>query len=454
MELRPYQINIAQEACDLLHKYKIAYLAMMVRTGKTITALQAAKNYGVYSVLFITKKKAIESIENDYNELKPGYTLYITNYEQVQNINLDIKFDLVIVDEASCLGQFPTRAQRFEHVKNIARGLPIIFLSGTPTPEALPQIYHQLQVSTYSPYAEYKSFYAWAAKYVFVETLHFNGYPKNDYSMNSGQTVKELEKIKRKLLVTGDVTDFQKRIDAVHKEIADKKQLILDSFKHLVITFTQEEAGFNQVIQEEIIKVEMQQTTYALARKLINQRHHIGKDGQEVIADTAVKLMAKLQQIYSGTVLTEAGTPIIFDDYKVDFIKRHFAGRKIAIYYKYIAELTMLQNAYGERITFSPEEFNSNYDKVFVSQMQSGHMGINLSTADCLVMLNIDFSSTIYQQVRDRIQSKERQIAAMVYWIFAERGIEEKIYERVKNKQTYTKTYFLKDYKIKNERTI
>jgi hypothetical protein len=34
---------------------------------------------------------------------------------------------------------------------------------------------------------------------------------------------------------------------------------------------------------------------------------HIGKNGEEIIADTEVKFMQKLHQIYSGTVLPEEG---------------------------------------------------------------------------------------------------------------------------------------------------
>ena len=43
MQLRDYQTNISEQALSLLVDFKIAYLAMQVRTGKTITALNTAK---------------------------------------------------------------------------------------------------------------------------------------------------------------------------------------------------------------------------------------------------------------------------------------------------------------------------------------------------------------------------------------------------------------------------
>ncbi len=74
--------------------------------------------------------------------------------------------------------------------------------------------------------------------------------------------------------------------------------------------------------------------------------------------------------------------------------------------------------------------------------------GINLSTADALIMLNIDFSAVSYWQARARMQNKDREEASKVYWLFAEGGIEEKIYKAVKDKKDYTLSYFKNDYGI------
>ena len=51
MTLRDYQIDIARRGVDALRRYGIVYLAMEVRTGKTLTALQIAYEIGAKSVL-------------------------------------------------------------------------------------------------------------------------------------------------------------------------------------------------------------------------------------------------------------------------------------------------------------------------------------------------------------------------------------------------------------------
>ena len=70
MELRPYQDEIAKKATKILKECGFVYLSMEVRTGKTLTALETAYNFGAKKVLFITKKKAFSSIMSDYKERK------------------------------------------------------------------------------------------------------------------------------------------------------------------------------------------------------------------------------------------------------------------------------------------------------------------------------------------------------------------------------------------------
>lgn len=101
MELRDYQKQIATEGVEILKKHKILILAMQVRTGKTITALEVARQYGARKVLFVTKKKAIRSIESDWELFDPGFELTVINYESLHRIK-NKGFDLVIADESHC----------------------------------------------------------------------------------------------------------------------------------------------------------------------------------------------------------------------------------------------------------------------------------------------------------------------------------------------------------------
>lgn len=423
--LRDYQEDISTRAAAILHAYGIVYLSMQVRTGKTLTALATAEKSGARNVLFVTKKKAIGSIEGDDEKYDPSFTMTCTNYEQLYNImyaalhnSAPENYDLVILDEAHCISQYPKPAKRTKLLKQICAGKPIIYLSGTPTPESYSQLFHQFWVSSRSPFAAWPNFYKWAGEFVTVRSKYYFNREIKDYSN------------------------------------ADKSKIDLAT-NHLFISFTQEEAGFQQPVKEEILTVRMADSTYLLADYLRKHRVHVGRDGQEILADSEVKLMNKLHQIYSGTVIAEDKNGICFDHTKAQFIRDRFAGKKIGIFYKFREERASLIWTFGaDRLTEIPEEFNAGADKIFISQIQAGREGINLSSADCLVMLNIDFAAVSYWQARARLQDKNRTKEAVIYWVFAEGGIEQKIYERVLGKRDYTLAHFKRDYKIEKERKV
>jgi SNF2 family DNA or RNA helicase len=406
-QLRDYQEEISTNGANLLRLYGIAYLAMEVRTGKTLTALAICEKVQAQNVLFVTKKKAIPDIIKQASTFGTC-NVFVTNYEQLHHVKEP--FDVVIVDEAHSLGAFPTPSKRAKELKRICVGAKIIFLSGTPTPESYSQIYHQFWITNRSPFVVYKNFYDWAKYYVILQKKYVFNRSINDYS-NA------------------------------------RKELVMEKIKQLFINFTQEDAGFTQLVQEEILHVKMADSTYKFADRLRIDKIVKNNNGDVVLGDTAVKLMSKLHQIYSGSVIIdEPGREgRAFDYTKAEFILDKFRGKKIAIYYKFVSEAMIIRWVFGEVFT-DPQEFNDADSGVFISQIQSGREGINLSTAEALVFFNIDFSAVSYWQSRARIQTKDRNSEAKIYWIFAENGIEDKIYKAVMDKKDYTLEHFKKDF--------
>ena len=117
MKFRDYQEEIITKGIDVIGEHGFVYLAMEVRTGKTLTSLGIAKEIGAKRVLFITKKKAISSIESDYEMLKPKFTLEVINYESLHKV--EGSFDLVVLDEAHSMGAFPKPSKRAKQVRII-----------------------------------------------------------------------------------------------------------------------------------------------------------------------------------------------------------------------------------------------------------------------------------------------------------------------------------------------
>ena len=404
MKFRDYQKEIIDKGVDVLGEHGFVYLAMEVRTGKTLTSLGIAKEMGAKRVLFITKKKAISSIESDYKMLKPGFTLDVINYESVHKI--EGSFDLVVLDEAHSMGAFPKPSKRAKQVKIIIlKNDPlVILLSGTPTPESYSQMYHQIYAIPRNPFRRFINFYRFCDEHVNVTQRPINGIYIKDYSKGLPS--------------------------------------IMDSMQPYFISYSQKEAGFQVKTNEHILHVKMSPLTYNLAKKL--QKNLVVEGKNEVIlADTPVKLMMKLHQIYSGTVKFESGASKTLDYTKAQFIKDKFKDKKIGIFYKFKEEFKALKEIFQDNLTTDLKEF-VNSKKSIALQIVSGREGISLRQADCLVYYNIDFSATSYWQSRDRMTTKDR-IKNEVYWIFSEGGIEDQIYKAVVNKKDYTLNHFKKD---------
>lgn len=403
MKLRPYQLEISEKAVNILNKNKIVYLSMEVRTGKTLTALNIANLYKAKNVLFLTKKKAIKSILDDYSNFNFTFDITVLNDESIHKLGLD--FDFVIHDEHHRFGAFPKPNKSAKIFKQKYSNLPMVFLSGTPFPESYSQVFHQFWVSNYSPFKE-NNFYKWAKSYVNVK-LKYLGYANvNDYSEAN----------------------------------YDKIKPIIDKY---LVTFTQKQAGFETNVNENILYCDMNSLTYDLCEKLKNDLVIEGKN-EVVLADTSVKLQSKLHQLYSGTVKFESGKRKVLDYSKAEFIKERFKNNKIGIFYKFKAEYDALKEIYKDNLTDNLEEFNTS-DKNIALQIVSGREGISLRNADYLVYYNIDFSAVSYWQSRDRLTTMERKNND-IFWIFSRNGIEEKIYKSVQNKKDYNLKIFKQDY--------
>ena len=400
MEFRDYQKKIIEDAFNVINIHRFVYLAMEVRTGKTLTSLGLSQRLGINNLLFVTKKKAISSIESDYRSLSPSYNLVCINYESLHKLQ-NVRWDMIIIDEAHTLGAFPKPSKRSKQIKDlIRRNSPYVcFLSGTPTPESYSQMYHQVYGVPTNPFSRYTNFYRFSDDHVVKTQRQINGFMISDYS--------------------------------------NGKQSINDLMDPYMISYTQKQAGFESEIEEEIITVPVK--TMEICRKL-SKDLVVEMESEVILADTGVKLMSKLHQMYSGTVKFESGKSVVLDTSKADYIKWRFSDNKLGIFYKFKAELDALKQVFGDMICTDLEEFNTS-EKHIALQIVSGREGISLRNADFIVFYNIDFSATSYWQARDRMTTKDRKYNK-VYWIFSDKGIEKDIYKTVIQKKDYTLKHF------------
>ena len=408
MKIRDYQERIANDAAEVLERKKIVCIFAEVRCGKTIMALQTCHLAKAKKVLFITKIKAFSSIQKDYDNMNYSFNLTIINRESLHKIETN-DFDIVIIDEVHGYSSYPKPSKYAKEIKKRFGNIPMIMLSGTPTPESYSQYYHIFWLSNHSPFNDYQNFYKWANEYVNIK-LRYLGYAQ----------VKDYSDARKK--------DFWHRI------------------RYYILTFTQKEAGFTTQVNENILECQMKPITYKIIEKLHKDLVVKSSDNRLILGDTGVKLQQKTHQLFSGTIKFEDGSTRVIDTSKAEFIKEKFQGYKIGIFYKFIAELEMLKEVFCDMLTTDLNEFDTT-NKNIALQIVSGREGISLRNADYLVFMNIDFSAVSYFQAKDRMTTLERK-ENTIFWIFSKDGIEEKIYKTVQGKKDYTNSTFKKDFNV------
>ncbi len=408
-KLRDYQENMVNEGVKILDEYGLVIYALEMRLGKSHIALESASRLQAKNVLFLTPKKAIKSVEEDMKTGGHKFKLTVTNYEQLHKI--EDEFDLVICDEFHKIGsKFPKPSIKAQLLRKMCcDGRPIIFLSGTPTPECYSQIFHSLYITPNSPFSDYKSFYRW-----------FDDYGKAYSRKINGNNIKFYD-----------------------RAYEDK---IFDEIKHLFLSYTQKEAEFNHEVKDQIHYVDMKKTTYGLARVMESDSVYEPKSGGVILGDTPAKLMSKLHQIFSGSVIKEHDNgdkeAMFFDTSKIDYIEKEFSTtKKLAIFYCFDQEGVELRRRF-ELCTSDPEEFEEWDEGYFISQVRSVREGVKISSADSIVFYNLGFSSTDYIQARQRHQAKDRSTLPVAHFIFSRGGIEDKIYKAVTNKKNFTARYY------------
>lgn len=415
----PHQERAASEIIERLQTHRLAYLTGEVRTGKTIAALEVVRRMALTSVLIVTKKKAIKSIEKDRDGMGLTDVVTVTNYEQLPKL-AGKSYALLIVDEAHCVGAYPKPPKRLLDIRSLHYSM-VLLMSGTPSPESFSQLYHQYAIGG-GPWSALRNFYAWArAGYVDVR----------EKRVGTGQTVNDYTRA-NEVRIMAEIAPY-------------------------VVRITQAEAGITTEIQEQVHVVPMSERTRRLMRRIAKDGV-IGRLGlRQVLADTGASRMSKLRQVAGGTVKWERqrvggdgvltapeGGSNCFDRSKVAYIQRTFTG-KTAILYTFIAEGDMLREAYGDRATDSPEVFNTDPNKVFIGQVQSSREGVNLSSADDIVFYGIDYAALSYLQARDRASYIGRTRANRVHWIFAEGSLEPMVFRVVRGKESYTIKHYNKD---------
>ena len=392
--MRPYkhQIDISSQALDILRKHMIVYLAMQERTGKTLTSVLICEQTKCNNILVITKKKALVGWIDTLSKYKHNKNYHCINYESLHKCTF--KPDLVIIDEAhSNLGAYPKIGNIWKEVYKFTKMKPIIYLSATPSAQTYAQLYHQLKLSSWSPWLKFNSFYTWHKVYGIEKTIFLGG---------------------RQL----------KQYDEVNSE------KIMNDVKHLFISYTRTELGFEHEPTDIIHYVDLSSEIRKYYNSLLKDRV-ANVAGIEVIADTTMALRTKLHQIEGATLKQEDKNLFLSKTDKIDYIIKTWGDSKdLVIFYQYQNELSLLKQTFKSATILQGTSFAE---------------GVDLSMYETCIVYSMDFSTAKYTQRRARQCNMKRDTPIDFHFLLVKGAISEQVYQTVAvNRTNFVDSYFNK----------
>lgn len=416
MQLYDYQRIAVEQAKEILQQHGIVYLAMGMRTGKTITSLSIANEMQCRNVLVLCSNKNVERAFAETID-KCGFQMNLdisTHHPITINKFSNQMYDCIIVDEAHNFKAYPQTNSRQKALRNIVlsnrkkgNNPYIILLSGTPTPESYSDLFHQL----WSVGKEtHKNFYLFAKEFVNVK---------------------------------------EKRVNATQiiKDYSDCKQEYLQSLEHLFVVVSQENAGIKT--QKNFIQYKTNNNITELISELISTKT-LAINDTIIYADNNSREMQIIRQLCGGFVYKDDKTYIEVSTAKIKAIKELMNKyKKILIYYYYQAEREILLKHLQDKVT-EDLDIAKNSDKHFIAQMTSMREGITFPECEAIIYYNIDFSAITFLQSQERASLHHKDKVDIIHLISSSfpskkalgKSFEQLVLEVLKHKKRFTDSHY------------
>lgn len=393
IELFDYQKPLANKALQILLECNLVYIAAEERTGKTPMSLWIAEKLGYSKVLILTKKKALSGWEEW--RAKTRLDLRIYNYEKREIPN--DSYQIAILDEAHyALSSYPKPSQTARKVQSLVYDLPIVFLSATPSAQSFSLLFHQLNMSKFSPWSDFRNFYDWHRQFGIPRLIRAAG----------GRQVNSYDET--------------------------KEDLIKKSIEPYFLFLTRRDASFKVEPNDKLLFVDLQPETIQRLKNL--EKGVLELPDRTLYNVSTLSRELRLSQMLESGVgsISDLGAgierPFIdFGEYeKIDYILENFGDREsLVIFYEYKCEGVLL---------------NRIFKKAKILQGTSYAEGVDLSHLDTSIVFSQNFSSSKYIQRRARLCSFKREKEIDVYYIITKRfdkipTISQLVYDCVATKR-------------------
>ena len=387
----PYQREGAMWALLTIRQQGLAYLAWPERTRKSGTALLTAESSKATSVLIVTKKKAIPGWLDTIEMFVTTKKYKVINYESIHKVKGS--YDFIILDESHhAISSTGRPSKTWKAVQKFTHKKAILYLSATPYAEHLGLIYHQLKLSTWSPFKQ-RNFYDWFRKYGIP---HMTRTPY------------------------GLVETYTKY----------KDEEILKEIDHLFDFKTRKQVGIEHEPQANVVVVPMLDTTKQVIKQVVEEQMFTMGPDIEILMDSPMKLRTAHYQLEGGTLKVDDKTSILLEQHeKIDYIRNNYDEEDLAIMAHFIKERELLEKAFPKARILSSD----------------GHAeGVDLHQVRQLIVYSMSFKTSKHTQRTARQANHNRATPIVVDILVADKpGVGKAVYDCVAiKKENFVKSSY------------
>lgn len=238
-------------------------------------------------------------------------------------------------------------------------------------------------------------------------------------------------------------TDFKQYNWALKPE-ADK--LILDKVKHLVHVLPDYRGELKQpeyIPHKITLPAELRQYYEAMKKDMVTEH---------AVSQNAAVLIGKLQQIASGFIYQQDGTPERLSDYRLEALKellKEIGEESTLVAYWYAEDLEALKRELPDAVIFDKanlkeqvKAWNAGKIKTLLIHPRSGGHGLQLEQGGRNIIWYTPYwSRDLWEQLNARLWRKGQTKVVRVYSIEAIDTVDELITQRVENKAEFDRIF-------------
>lgn len=423
-DLRPYQLDLA----NVIKEKKKVLLAVDMGLGKTISTLKAIYDIKPKKVLIIAPLKVANltwpneiedwdftkdmsysvvtgTEKNRLKQLAKNSQIDIINKESVVWLyEQKVDYDMIIVDESTCLKSAKTRTKtksltRYKAVELLCLNATYItLLTGTPAPNGIQDLYGQIKV---------------------LDNGQALGKSKTQFLMNYFNNISRSP--------TFPIWSIKK----------GAYEIIIDKLQHLMVKMKSEDylelPDFVPIIKE-----------YVMDDKLNKMYNNFKTDYifEDIVASNSAILTNKLLQLSNGSIYLPDKTYKTFHTIKIDALQGLIdenPDENILVFYNYVFEKELLaKNIEGIEFfndnTF--EKWNNKEIKIYACNPASIGYGLNFQDGgNIMVWLSLPWSLELYEQSNKRLHRSGQDKPVIAYHLLLKDTVDSKVYEALKLKR-------------------